>query len=48
MLTILYIIISIIVALIVLYELFREKEWRTQLALAIILIPLLLRIFMVK
>lgn len=48
MLFYLYIIIAAVIAAIVLMELFREKSWRHQLAMVIILIPLLLRIFHIK
>ncbi|MBP9211958.1 MAG: hypothetical protein KBF97_04105 [Bacteroidetes bacterium] len=48
MLFFLYIIISAIVASIVLTELFREKDWRHQLAMVIIIIPLVLRVLQIK
>jgi len=32
----------------VLQELFQEKSWRNQIALSLVLIPLLLRIFHIK
>jgi uncharacterized membrane protein YuzA (DUF378 family) len=43
-----YIGISTLIALIVLKEMFTEKNWKTQLALSLVLIPLLLRIAMIK
>jgi hypothetical protein len=43
-----YIGITLLIAVIIVSELFREKSWRLQLALALILIPLFLRIFMIK
>lgn len=43
-----YIGIAVIVTAVVLAELFTEKDWRKQIALALVLIPLLLRIFLVK
>lgn len=48
MLYILYVIITIVTAAIIIMELFREKNWRQQLAMVIILIPLALRIFQIK
>jgi hypothetical protein len=44
----LYILIAAITAAIIVAELFREKSWRHQLAMVIILIPLVLRIFHIK
>ena len=44
----LYIIITMVIAVIVVAELFREKNWRHQLAMVIILIPLVLRILLIK
>lgn len=43
-----YIMISTLVAAAILTELFREKNWKNQLAMVIILIPLLLRIVQIK
>jgi uncharacterized membrane protein len=43
-----YIGITVLIAVIVLTEMFREKNWKTQMALALVLIPLILRIAMVK
>ncbi len=43
-----YVVIAGIVLALVLRELVRERQWRLQLALAIIVIPLLLRILQVK
>jgi hypothetical protein len=43
-----YIMISALVAAAILTELFREKNWKNQLAMVIILIPLLLRIVQIK
>lgn len=48
MLFFLYIVIASIVAVIVLMELFREKSWRHQMAMVIIIIPLILRVFQIK
>ncbi|MCX6136523.1 MAG: hypothetical protein NTV54_03395 [Ignavibacteriales bacterium] len=48
MLFYLYIIITIVIAAVILAELFREKSWRHQAAMVIILIPLVLRIFQIK
>jgi hypothetical protein len=43
-----YIAIALLVAVLILRELFGERDWRNQLAFALILIPLLLRILHVK
>jgi hypothetical protein len=43
-----YIIITAVIAAIVLMELFREKSWRHQLAMVIIIIPLVLRVLQIK
>jgi hypothetical protein len=43
-----YIIITGILAVIVGTELFMEQRWRNQIALAMILIPLFLRILHIK
>jgi len=44
----LYIIIAAITAAIIVAELYRETNWRHQLAMVIILIPLVLRVCQVK
>ena len=47
----LYEVITIIVSIItwiVLVELFTERDWKKQIALAMLLIPFLLRIFQIK
>jgi hypothetical protein len=43
-----YILITVMLAALILRELFTEKQWRSQLALAIILIPMILRILQIK
>ena len=43
-----YIIIVSIITWIILVELFTEKDWKKQVALAMLLIPFLLRIFLIK
>jgi hypothetical protein len=43
-----YIVIAAVVMGLVLAEMFREKQWRNQLALATIVIPLILRILHIK
>jgi hypothetical protein len=43
-----YVLIAGLVLALVLRELVQERQWRSQLALAIIVIPLLLRILQVK
>jgi len=43
-----YILIAAFVFVLVLRELFAERNWRTQIALALVLIPLILRILHIK
>ncbi len=43
-----YIAIMVLVLVIVVTELFKERQWRSQIAYAIILIPLILRILHIK
>jgi hypothetical protein len=43
-----YIAIVIVVAALIGIELFQEQKWRNQIALAILLIPLILRILHIK
>ena len=43
-----YIIIAAFVVVLVIRELFGERNWRNQIALALVLIPLLLRILHIK
>lgn len=43
-----YIGIIAIVGGLVTFELFKERQWRNQIALAIILIPLILRLLHIK
>ena len=43
-----YIAIAVFVFVLVLRELFTERNWRNQLALALVLIPLVLRILHIK
>jgi hypothetical protein len=43
-----YIAIAVGIALLVGVELFQERRWREQVALAVVLIPLVLRIFHIK
>ncbi|MBW7888157.1 MAG: hypothetical protein H3C35_07340 [Bacteroidetes bacterium] len=44
----LYIAITVIIALILLSELWKEKNWKQQLLIVIILLPLVLRILQIK
>ncbi len=44
----LYIIITAVIATIIFAEMFREKNWKHQLAMAIILVPLVLRVLQIK
>ena len=48
MLFYIYIIISVIIALLIIKEMFVEKDWKNQISLALLLIPFLLRIFLIK
>ena len=43
-----YIAIVVMIAGLITAELFKERQWRNQIALAIILIPLILRILDIK
>jgi hypothetical protein len=43
-----YIAIALGIAVLVGIELFRERRWREQVALAVVLIPLVLRILHIK
>jgi hypothetical protein len=43
-----YIAIAVFVFVLVLRELFAERNWRNQIALALVLIPLVLRILHIK
>ena len=43
-----YIAIALGIAVLVCIELFQERRWREQVALAVVLIPLVLRILHIK
>jgi hypothetical protein len=43
-----YILIAVLITGIVLVELFSEKDWKKQIALAMLLIPFILRILQIK
>ena len=43
-----YILIAAYVVMLVVLELFQERRWREQLALTVVLIPLILRILHIK
>jgi hypothetical protein len=43
-----YILIAALVVVLVIRELFAERNWRNQMALALVLIPLFLRILHIK
>jgi hypothetical protein len=43
-----YIVIAAFVLVLVVRELFAERNWRNQVALALVLVPLLLRILHIK
>lgn len=48
MLYIIYIAIALLILILIVRELFQERQWRNQIALALILIPLVLRVLQVK
>ena len=48
MLFYIYIILAIVMAMLIIKELFAEKEWKNKISLALLLIPFLLRIFLIK
>jgi hypothetical protein len=43
-----YIVIAAFVVVLIIRELFAERHWRNQVALALVLIPLILRILHIK
>ncbi len=43
-----YILIAVYIGIIILIEVFNQKNWKNQLSLILILIPLILRIFQIK
>jgi len=43
-----YILITALFAVIVTQELFRERNWRQQLAMVLVLVPLVLRVLLIK
>ena len=43
-----YIVLAALIVYLAVRELFAQKDWRTQLTLALVLIPLVLRILHVK
>lgn len=43
-----YILIVVLVTVITLVELFSERDWKKQIALAMLLIPFILRILQIK
>lgn len=43
-----YILITLVVLILVTQELFHEKRWREQAALALIVLPLLMRVLHLK
>jgi hypothetical protein len=48
MLYIIYVTIALLILILVVRELFLERHWRNQVALALVVIPLVLRILQVK
>ena len=43
-----YIAITLFIAVIVVTELFSEKDWKKQVALAMLLLPFVLRVLLIK
>ncbi len=43
-----YIAITLFIAVIVVVELFSEKDWKKQVALAMLLLPFVLRVLLIK
>jgi len=43
-----YVVIAAFIFVLVIRELFSERNWRNQVALALVLVPLLLRILHIK
>ncbi|MCE1189485.1 MAG: hypothetical protein LWX56_10115 [Ignavibacteria bacterium] len=48
MLHIIYILITLVLGVYIVRQLFTEGEWRKQVALAILLIPVILRVLHIK
>ncbi len=48
MLKFIYLIIAAVVLLLTVIDLFHEKNWKKQLTHLIVIIPLLLRVFLIK
>jgi hypothetical protein len=48
MLYVIYIAIALFILILIVRELFLERHWRNQVALALVVIPLVLRILQVK
>ena len=48
MLFTIYILILVLLSVIIIKELFEEKDWRKQIALVMVLIPFILRILQIK
>ena len=48
MLFTIYILILVLLSVIIIKELFEEKDWRKQIALIMVLIPFILRILQIK
>jgi len=43
-----YVVLAVVIVYLVVREMFDQKDWRTQLTLALVMIPLVLRILHVK
>ncbi|MBU1101799.1 MAG: hypothetical protein KKA84_15485 [Bacteroidetes bacterium] len=44
----LYIVILVLLSLVIVKEMFEERDWKKQIALVMVLIPFILRIFLIK
>lgn len=43
-----YLLLVLIIMILLLVELFSEKDWKKQLGLSLLLIPFILRMFLIK
>nr|MBN2278078.1 hypothetical protein [candidate division Zixibacteria bacterium] len=43
-----YVLITLFLSIIIIIELFSEKQWKKQIALAMVLLPFVLRILQIK
>ncbi len=43
-----YIVITLFITVVIVTELFTEKDWKKQIALAMLLLPFVLRVLLIK